>query len=92
VRSAAICRSSSGPRATCAVCIVQGDSAYWAHIGDSRVYHLRSGRVLERTRDHSHVEFLLREGLISEEQVQPTRCAISSNAASAARSLLPEMT
>ncbi len=25
------------PRATCAVCIVQGRSAYWAHVGDSRV-------------------------------------------------------
>jgi serine/threonine protein phosphatase PrpC len=58
------------PRATCAVCIVQGDSAYWAHIGDSRIYHLRGGRIVERTRDHSHVEFLIREGLISEDQAQ----------------------
>lgn len=58
------------PRATCAACIVQGDSAYWAHIGDSRIYHLRGGRIVERTRDHSHVEFLIREGLISEDQAQ----------------------
>jgi serine/threonine protein phosphatase PrpC len=58
------------PRATCAACIVQGDSAYWAHIGDSRIYHLRGGRLVERTRDHSHVEFLLREGLIAEDQAQ----------------------
>jgi serine/threonine protein phosphatase PrpC len=58
------------PRATCAACIVQGDSAYWAHIGDSRIYHLRAGRIVERTRDHSHVEFLIREGLISEDQAQ----------------------
>ncbi|MBV6425355.1 MAG: putative protein phosphatase 2C-type [Steroidobacteraceae bacterium] len=57
------------PRATCAVCIVQGNSAYWAHIGDSRVYHLRGASVAERTRDHSHVEFLLREGVITAEQV-----------------------
>jgi serine/threonine protein phosphatase PrpC len=58
------------PRATCAVCLVQGDSAYWAHVGDSRVYHVRAGQVAERTRDHSHVEFLIREGLITEEQAQ----------------------
>jgi len=58
------------PRATCAACVVQGDSAYWAHIGDSRIYHLRGGRIVERTRDHSHVEFLIREGLISEDQAQ----------------------
>jgi len=54
------------PRATCAACVVQGANAYWAHIGDSRIYQLRHGRVHERTRDHSHVELLLREGLIAE--------------------------
>jgi hypothetical protein len=58
------------PRATCAICIVQQTSAYWAHVGDSRVYHLRAGRVRERTRDHSHVELLVREGVISAGQVQ----------------------
>ena len=37
------CRSSSGrvPRARCVSC--SSDSAWWAHIGDSRVYHLRGG-------------------------------------------------
>jgi PPM family protein phosphatase len=56
------------PRATCAVCIVQGSSAYWAHVGDSRVYQLRAGAVAARTRDHSHVELLLRAGRITERQ------------------------
>ena len=57
------------PRATCAVCVVQRDEAWWAHIGDSRVYHLRNNTVLARTRDHSHVEQLLREGSISEDEI-----------------------
>lgn len=57
------------PRATCAVCLIQDDAAYWAHVGDSRIYLLRNARVLERTRDHSHVELLLREGLISEAEI-----------------------
>ncbi len=57
------------PRATCAICIVQRDEAYWAHVGDSRVYHLRGGTVLSRTRDHSHVEQLLRDGSISEDEI-----------------------
>ena len=56
------------PRATCAVCLVQNGSAFWAHIGDSRVYLLRRGKVFKRTRDHSHVEFLLREGVITADQ------------------------
>ena len=49
------------PRATCAVCLVQQGSAYWVHVGDSRIYLLRQGAVAARTRDHSHVELLLRE-------------------------------
>jgi len=58
------------PRATCAVCLVQDNVAYWAHAGDSRVYLLRDGHVLHRTRDHSHVELLLQEGIITEQQAQ----------------------
>jgi PPM family protein phosphatase len=58
------------PRATCAICVVQDGSAYWAHVGDSRVYQIRGGEVLARTRDHSHVEQLLRDGLITEAEVQ----------------------
>ncbi len=57
------------PRATCAVCLVQQGSAWFAHIGDSRIYLLRRGAVVARTRDHSHVEFLLREGMITADQV-----------------------
>ena len=80
------------PRATCAVCLVQRQEAYWAHIGDSRVYHMRGGAVIARTRDHSHVEQLLREGSISEDEVpsHPMRnfveCCLGGELA------LPEMT
>lgn len=58
------------PRATCAACIVQQGASWWAHVGDSRLYHLREGELVSRTRDHSHVEILLREGLITAEQAQ----------------------
>ena len=56
------------PRATCAVCLVQEEGTFWAHIGDSRIYHVRNGGVLSRSRDHSHVEVLIQEGAISEEE------------------------
>ena len=56
------------PRATCAICLVQEDGAYWAHIGDSRIYQVRNGHVLGRSRDHSHVEVLIQEGAITEEE------------------------
>jgi PPM family protein phosphatase len=56
------------PRATCALCLVQQGASWWAHVGDSRIYHLRAGALVGRSRDHSHVEVLLREGLITAEQ------------------------
>jgi serine/threonine protein phosphatase PrpC len=56
------------PRATCAICLVQESGAFWAHIGDSRIYLIRDGRVITRSRDHSHVEVLIQEGAISEEE------------------------
>ncbi len=56
------------PRATCAICLVQEGGAFWAHIGDSRIYQVRDGRVLTRSRDHSHVEVLIQEGAITEEE------------------------
>jgi serine/threonine protein phosphatase PrpC len=58
------------PRATCAVCLVQDGGAFWAHVGDSRIYQLRGGAINARTRDHSHVELLLREGLIAENEMR----------------------
>ncbi len=82
----------SRPRATTAVCLVQEGAAFWAHVGDSRVYHLRRGKVLQRTRDHSHVELLLREGKITEEELpnHPMRnfveCCLGGDPA------IPEMT
>lgn len=80
------------PRATIAVCLVQEGAAYWAHVGDSRVYHIRQGKMLRRTRDHSHVELLLREGKITEEELpnHPMRnfveCCLGGDPA------IPEMT
>jgi PPM family protein phosphatase len=56
------------PRATCAICLIQQRGSWWAHVGDSRLYHVRHGQLLARSRDHSHVELLLREGLINAEQ------------------------
>ena len=58
------------PRATCALCLVQESGAFWAHIGDSRIYQVRGDEVLLRSRDHSHVEVLIQEGAITEEEAQ----------------------
>jgi serine/threonine protein phosphatase PrpC len=44
------------PRTTLVAAIVQGGVAYWAHCGDSRLYFVREGELLARTRDHSYME------------------------------------
>jgi len=80
------------PRSTCVVCLIQDGAAYWAHVGDSRIYLIRNQAILERTRDHSHVEFLLQEGVITEDQIleHPMRnfveCCLGGDA------ILPGMT
>jgi serine/threonine protein phosphatase PrpC len=44
------------PRTTLVAAIVQGGQATWVHCGDSRLYVVRDGELLTRTRDHSYLE------------------------------------
>jgi serine/threonine protein phosphatase PrpC len=44
------------PRTTVVACLLQGNAAYWAHCGDSRLYMVRGDKLLARTRDHSYSE------------------------------------
>ena len=47
-----------------------GNYAYIAHVGDSRIYRLRGGALERITQDHSLVEELVRNGLITPEQAR----------------------
>jgi serine/threonine protein phosphatase PrpC len=68
------------PRTTCVACVIQDNIAYWAHAGDSRLYLLRDGKVVFHTRDHSRVQMLMDQGVISEAQaaVHPDRNKVYS--------------
>lgn len=57
------------PRTTCVACVVQDGAAHWAHVGDSRLYVIRDGRVEAQTKDHSRVQLLVDAGRIREEAV-----------------------
>lgn len=63
------------PRTTIVACLIQHNTATWAHCGDSRLYWMREGRILARTRDHSHVESLIAKGMAlpSERATHPDR-------------------
>jgi PPM family protein phosphatase len=61
-------RMTEIPRTTCVVCIVQDGIAYWAHVGDSRLYLIRGGRIVAQTKDHSKVQKMVDAGLITAEE------------------------
>jgi serine/threonine protein phosphatase PrpC len=56
------------PRTTVVACIIQDEMAYWAHVGDSRLYLIRDGNTVAQTRDHSKVQKLVESGVITAEQ------------------------
>jgi serine/threonine protein phosphatase PrpC len=58
---------SDTPRTVLVACIVQDGMAYWTHVGDSRLYLVRDGRIVHRTRDHTVVQELVDSGRIREE-------------------------
>jgi serine/threonine protein phosphatase PrpC len=45
---------------------LNGPEAYWAHVGDSRLYHFRNGRLLNRTQDHSVAQLMVAQGRFKE--------------------------
>ncbi len=62
-------RMNDPPRTTCVVCVVQKGMACWAHVGDSRLYHFSRRDALFRTHDHSAVQQLFDDGVISEAEM-----------------------
>jgi protein phosphatase len=48
--------------------LAYGDTAYFAHIGDSRAYLIRDGRLIQVTEDHSFVQELVNLGHITPDQ------------------------
>jgi protein phosphatase len=59
-----------GMGTTVAAVLAAGDRAVVAHVGDSRVYLLRDGRLLRLTSDHSWVNEQVKLGLLSDDAAQ----------------------
>jgi PPM family protein phosphatase len=57
-------------KTTCAVIIIIHGKAYWASVGDSRIYVVRNNSILHRSKDHSVVQVLLDMGEIKPEEVR----------------------
>ena len=60
---------SESPRTTIVACIVQDGAAFWAHVGDSRLYWVRAGEIIAQTRDHSKIQSMILQGLASPAEI-----------------------
>jgi serine/threonine protein phosphatase PrpC len=60
---------AESPRTVIVACVVQDGIVHWNHVGDCRLYLLRDGKILHRTRDHTVVQKLVDQGRIREEAV-----------------------
>ncbi len=56
--------TSTAPGTTCVLLYLDKRQAYWAHVGDSRLYHYRQDRLINRTLDHSLRQLMIDQGLI----------------------------
>src|SRR5690348_12065714 len=71
--------STSGMGTTMTVALVEGDHVTIGHVGDSRAYLVRAGRLEQLTEDHSLVNELLKSGKLSRQEAEthPQRSVIT---------------
>ncbi len=55
----------NGMATTVEVLFIKDDTAYWGHVGDSRIYNLKNGKLKQITKDHSLVQKLVDEGYLT---------------------------
>jgi protein phosphatase len=69
----------SGMGTTMTVALVEGQEVVIGHVGDSRAYRLRDGRIEQLTDDHSLVNELIKSGKLSPEEAEthPQRAVIT---------------
>ena len=60
----------NGMGTTITAVYVDGDTVYWGHVGDSRMYLVRNGKFSQITGDHSLVWELVQSGSITKEEAK----------------------
>jgi protein phosphatase len=72
-------RTGMGTTITAAIVNAESEEVAIGHVGDSRAYRLRGGKLERLTRDHSLVEEMRRKGQLTDEQAEdhPQRSIIT---------------
>lgn len=60
---------ASAPGTTALLLYIDKQTAYWLHVGDSRLYHFRNGCLLSHTKDHSLLQLMLEKRLVEADSV-----------------------
>jgi serine/threonine protein phosphatase PrpC len=69
-----------GMGTTTSALLIAGDRGFITHVGDSRIYMLRAGQVVQLTEDHSLVNELIRRGRITREGLEASPYKAYKNA------------
>jgi protein phosphatase len=59
-----------GMGTTTSALVLRNDQAWFAHVGDSRIYRVRGGQIEQLTEDHSLVASMVREGLLTTKEAE----------------------
>lgn len=59
-----------GMGTTTSALALRGNQAWFAHVGDSRIYLVRNGAIKQLTDDHSLVASMVREGLLTAKEAE----------------------
>ena len=62
-----------GMSTTMSAVLIDSAFCFAAHVGDSRVYRIRAGAVLQVTEDHTLINYKLKHGLITAEEASSAR-------------------
>lgn len=81
----------SGPATTLTMAMLVWPRAYVVHVGDSRAFFLRKGRLRQLTRDQTTGEYLLAMGALTEEQARNTPVGGALASALGAREMTPSV-
>lgn len=60
----------SGMGTTCEFVIVVNNRVHVAHVGDSRTYLVRNGKLIQITEDHSFVQEMVKQGHLTKEEAE----------------------
>lgn len=59
-----------GMATTAEVLLLVRDTAYWGHVGDSRIYFWKNGKLKQVTKDHSLVQDLIDQGKLTMKEAE----------------------